>query len=219
MHALPAFGPDSSVIGPAWAPSLESQGSSPLNTHLVWIMLEDRQGTSICRCNRCVCQLAPDIVSRRDPLALSAHVQQASDLSLQVNAPQTHGGSPFPPQQCPAGACIRSLATNAGPLHGSFSLADPNTTFAIVNGIQATCSDGTQLSLQAVLPAAHYTQNWTATYNASQMTAPAGCCFPGAQAVGNACIPSSGQGGCRGGLWPVQACRRLRLRGFKPVLP
>eukprot|EP00891_Asterochloris_glomerata_P007287 jgi/Astpho2/7287/Aster-01593 len=97
----------------------------------------------------------------------------------QVNAPQTHGGSPFPPQQCPAGACIRSLATNAGPLHGSFSLADPNTTFAIVNGIQATCSDGTQLSLQAVLPAAHYTQNWTATYNASQMTAPAGCCFPG----------------------------------------
>ena len=114
-----------------------------------------------------------------DPLALSAHVQQTSDVSLQINAPQTHGGSPFPPQQCPTGACIGSLATNAGPLHGSFSLADPNATFAIVNGIQATCSDGTQLDLQAVLPAAHYTQNWTATYNASQITAPEGCCFPG----------------------------------------
>ena len=128
------------------------------------------------------------------PLVLSAHVQQASDLSLQMNAPQTHGGSPFTPQQCPTGACIRSLATNAGPLHSSFSLADPNTTFAIVNGIQATCSDGTQLDLQAVLPAAHYTQNWTATYNASQITAPEGCCFPGANVVDNACLPTLGQG-------------------------
>ena len=104
-----------------------------------------------------------------------------------MNAPQTHGGSPFPPQQCPPGACIRSLATNGGPLHGSFSLADPNTTFDIVNGIQATCSDGSQLDLQAVLPAAAYTQNWTATYNASQITAPEGCCFPGAQS--GQCLP------------------------------